>query len=101
TSYEPLAITEGTPVVLPEQGPFAGRGVVARMAAIGIRVDQVTEDIAARPSRAAEAGALGVAPGAPVICVERAHLAGDRVVEVGDIVIAADRYRLRYRICCD
>jgi DNA-binding GntR family transcriptional regulator len=101
TSYEPLAITEGTPVVLPEQGPFAGRGVVARMAAIGIRVDQVTEDIAARPSRAAEAGALGVAPGAPVICVERAHLAGDRVVEVGEIVIPADRYRLRYRICCD
>jgi DNA-binding GntR family transcriptional regulator len=101
TSYESLAITEGTPVVLPEQGPFAGRGVVARMAAIGIRVDQVTEDIAARPSRAAEAGALGVAPGAPVICVERAHLAGDRVVEVGEIVIPADRYRLRYRICCD
>src|SRR5215467_2331429 len=53
TSYEPLAITAGTPVLLPEQGQFAGRGVITRMGAIGIAVDQVTEDIAIRPSQAA------------------------------------------------
>jgi len=98
TSYEPMAITAGTPVLLPEQGQFAGRGVIARMGVIGIQVDQVTEDIAIRPSQAAEASALAIALGAPVICVERAHHAGDRVVEVGDIVIPADQYRLRYRI---
>jgi DNA-binding GntR family transcriptional regulator len=98
TSYEPMAITAGTPVLLPEQGQFAGRGVIARMGVIGIQVDQVTEDIAIRPSQAAEASALSIALGAPVIAVERAHLAGDRVVEVGDIVIPADQYRLRYRI---
>jgi hypothetical protein len=33
-----------------------------------------------------------------VIAVERAHHAGNRVVEVSDIVIPADHYKLRYRI---
>ena len=98
TSYEPTAITAGTPVLLPEQGQFAGQGVIARMGVIGIEVDQVTEEIAVRPSQPAEAAALAIAPGAAVICVERAHLAGDRTVEVSDIVIPADQYRLRYRI---
>ena len=46
TSFEPMAITAGTPVLLPEQGQFAGRGVIARMGMIGIVVDQVTEEIA-------------------------------------------------------
>ena len=98
TSYEPVAITAGTPVLLPEQGQFAGRGVITRMGAIGIQVDQVTEEIAVRPSQPAEAGLLAIAPGAPLICVERAHLAGNRVVEVSDIVIPAEQYKLRYRI---
>ncbi|HEY1918224.1 MAG TPA: GntR family transcriptional regulator [Streptosporangiaceae bacterium] len=98
TSYEPMAITEGTPVPLPEQGPFAGRGVIERMRVIGITVDQVVEEISVRPSTAAEAGALAISLGAPVLCVERVHLAGARVVETGDIVVAADQYRLRYRI---
>ncbi|HEY2491226.1 MAG TPA: GntR family transcriptional regulator [Streptosporangiaceae bacterium] len=100
TSYEPVAITAGTPVLLPEQGRFAGRGVIARMGAIGIAVDQVTEEIAIRPSQAAEAVTLAIAPGAPVISVERAHLAGDRVVEVSDIVIPGGQYKLRYQFRC-
>ena len=98
TSYEPVAITAGTAVLLPEQGQFAGRGVITRMGAIGIQVDQVTEEIAVRPSQLAEAAALAIALGAPLICVERAHLAGNRVVEVSDIVIPASQYKLRYRI---
>lgn len=98
TSHEPVAITAGTPVLLPEQGRFAGRGVITRMGAIGISVDQVTEEIAVRPSQPGEAGLLAIAAGAPLICVERAHLAGNRVVEVSDIVIPADQYKLRYRI---
>jgi DNA-binding GntR family transcriptional regulator len=97
TSYEPMSITGDTPVALPEQGAFAGRGVVERMRVIGIAVDQVAEEISVRPSTGAEATALAISLGAPVLCVERAHLAGDRVVETGDIVVAADQYRLRYR----
>ena len=97
-SYEPMAITAGTAVLLPEQGQFAGRGVIARMSVIGIQVDQVVEEIAVRPSQSSEASALAVSLGTPVISIERAHLAGNRVVEVADIVIPADQYRLRYRI---
>jgi DNA-binding GntR family transcriptional regulator len=100
TSYEPVAITAGTPVLLPEQGQFAGLGVITRMGAIGIQVDQVTEEIAIRPSQEAEATTLAIAPGAALICVERAHLAGNRVVEVSDIVIPANQYKLRYQFSC-
>ena len=45
----------------------------------------------------AEAAALGIPAGAPVLLVERLHLAGELAVEAGEIVIAAERFRLRYR----
>ncbi len=96
TSYEPAALTAQTPVAAPEQGPLAGRGVIERMASIGITVDQVTEEISVRAALRAEAAALDIPPGAPVLLVERVHLAGPRAVEAGEIVIAADRFRLRY-----
>jgi DNA-binding GntR family transcriptional regulator len=98
TSYEPDRVTAGTPVALPEQGPLAGRGVIERMASIGIRVDQVVEELAVRPSLRAEAVALGLPPGTPALVIERVHLAAGQAVEAGEIVIAADRFRLRYRI---
>jgi DNA-binding GntR family transcriptional regulator len=97
-SWEPVSLTAGTPVAVPEEGPLAGRGVIERMKAIGITVDQVTEDISVRPALRAEAAVLGLAPGAPVLLVERSHLAGGRAVETADIVVAADGHRLRYRI---
>ena len=98
TSYEPAELTAHTPVLLPEQGPFAGRGVIERMKVIGVGVDQVVEDISVRPSLSAEAAALEIPAGAMVLLIERAHRAGPRTVEAGEIVIAADRFRLRYRI---
>jgi hypothetical protein len=98
TSYEPAELTAHTPVPFPEQGPFAGRGVIERMKVIGVYVDQVVEDISVRPSLSAEAAALDIPAGAPVLLIERAHRAGRRSVEVGEILIAADRFRLRYRI---
>jgi hypothetical protein len=98
TSYEPDRITAGTPIAVPEQGPLAGRGVIERMASIGIGVDQVVEEVSVRPPLRAEAAALGLSTGAFAMVVERVHLAAGRPVEAGDIVIAADRFRLRYRI---
>jgi DNA-binding GntR family transcriptional regulator len=98
TSYEPVELTAQTQVAFPEQGPFAGRGVIERMKVIGIYVDQVVEDISVRPSLSAEAVALEIPAGAPVLLVERTHRAGRRTVEAGEVVIAADRFRLRYRI---
>jgi GntR family transcriptional regulator len=97
TSYEPAEITEGTAVTVPEQGPFAGRGVIERMRSIGVEVDQVVEEISVRLSLRAEACALALPPGAPVLLIERVHRSGGRAVEAGDVVIAADRFKLRYR----
>lgn len=51
TSWEPLAVTGRTPVMLPEEGPLAGRGVVDRMAALDLVVDNVAEEVGARPGR--------------------------------------------------
>jgi len=98
TSYEPDRLIAGTPVALPEQGPMAGRGVIERMASLGIRVDEVTEEISVRPSLRSEAAALALGAGAPALVIERTHLASGRPVEAGELVIAADRFRLRYRI---
>jgi GntR family transcriptional regulator len=96
-SYEPAGLTEGTAAALPEQGPLAGRGVIERMRSIGIEVDQVVEELGVRQSLLAEADALALPPGAPVIHVERVHLSAGEPVETADIVIPADRLRLRYR----
>jgi DNA-binding GntR family transcriptional regulator len=98
TSYEPERVTAGTSVAVPEQGPLAGRGVIERMASIGIVVDEVIEEVSVRPSLLAESAALGMPAGAPALVIERAHLASGQPVEAGEIVIAADRFRLRYRI---
>jgi DNA-binding GntR family transcriptional regulator len=98
TSYEPERITGGTPVEVPEQGPLAGRGVIERMASIGIVVDEVIEEVAVRSALRAESAALGMPAGAHALVIERAHLASGQAVEAGEIVIAADRFRLRYRI---
>ena len=98
TSYEPEEVTAGTAVAVPEQGPLAGRGVIERMASIGVVVDEVVEEVSVRPSLLAESAALGMPAGAPALVIERVHLASGRPVEAGEIVIAADRFRLRYRI---
>jgi DNA-binding GntR family transcriptional regulator len=97
TSYEPAGLTEGTAVALPEQGPYAGRGVIERMRSIGIEVDQVLEELSVRTCLLAEAAALAIPAGSAVIAVELTHLSSGQPVETADIVIPADRYRLRYR----
>ena len=96
-SYEPAGLTAETPVEFPEEGPFAGRGVTERMRVLGIAVDQVVEDISVRPCLSAEAASLGIPAGAAVLVAERAHCAGERTVEAGEVVVPADRFRLRYR----
>ncbi|WP_049580446.1 GntR family transcriptional regulator [Streptomyces sp. SBT349] len=98
TSWEPLRITGRTPVMLPEQGPLAGRGVVERMAAIDIHVDNVAEEVGARPALAAEARVLGGLPGHAVLVVTRTYRAGSLPVETADVVVPADRFRIAYHL---
>jgi DNA-binding GntR family transcriptional regulator len=98
TSWEPLRLTGRTPVMLPEQGPLAGRGVVERMAAIDITVDNVTEEVGARPALAAEARVLGGLAGHAVLVISRTYRAGSLPVETADVVMPADRHTVHYHL---
>ncbi|WP_262700303.1 MULTISPECIES: GntR family transcriptional regulator [Streptomyces] len=101
TSWEPLELTGGTPVALPEAGPLAGRGVVARMAHIGLPVDRAVEAVVARTASAEEASLLEIAAGSVVEALERTYYSGDRAVETADIVVPAGRYQLVYEFPVD
>jgi len=96
-SSEPAELTAGTPVALPEQGPLAGRGVVERMRSIGVEVDDVTEEVSVRPASLTEATVLAIPAGAGLLAIDRVHYCGTRAVEVAEVVVPADKFRLRYR----
>ncbi|GGV27735.1 GntR family transcriptional regulator [Streptomyces filipinensis] len=101
-SWEPLAVTDGTPVVLPERGPLAGKGVVERMRSIGVVVETVVE--VPRPARAgrAEANLLGIGVGDLVLRIERTiYDTGGRPVETADIVIPDVRREVVYEFAVD
>ncbi|WP_030903181.1 GntR family transcriptional regulator [Streptomyces sp. NRRL F-5126] len=98
TSWEPLAVTGRTPVMLPEEGPLGGCGVVERMAAIDVVVDNVHEEVGARPGLAEELLALGGVPGHVVMVLERTYYASGRPVETADVVVPADRFRIAYHL---
>jgi DNA-binding GntR family transcriptional regulator len=97
TSFEPAELTAGTPVARPEHGPLAGRGVVARMRSIGVQIDEITEEVAARPALLAEAAALSIKAGAVLLAVERIHYSAGRAIEFAEVVLPADGFKLRYR----
>ena len=98
TSWEPLSVTGRTPVMLPEEGPLGGQGVVERMAAIDLVVDNVVEEVGARPGLAEEMVELGGVPGHSVLVVSRTFFAGGCAVETADVVVPADRYRIAYHL---
>lgn len=97
TSWEPLALTRDTAVMLPEDGALVG--VIARMDHIGQAVDSVVERVTARAAHPDEADSLGLpTQGSYVLLIERTHYVGDRPVETCDIVFPGDRYELTYEI---
>ena len=98
TSWEPLTVTGRTPVMLPEEGPVGGMGVVERMRAIDVIVDNVTEEVGARPGLAEELLVLGGVPGHVVLVIQRTFYASGRPVETADVVVPADRYRVAYHL---
>jgi DNA-binding GntR family transcriptional regulator len=97
-SWEPAALTVGTAIMLPEEGPHAGKGVVERMAAIGQMITHAEEMVSARPALASEAERLGIRPGGAVLTVARTYRTDERAVETADIVIPVERYSLVYEI---
>lgn len=97
-SYEPLEITRGTAVVLPEDGPRAGRGVVERMRQIGRLIAHAGEIVTARAAAEEEADRLRLGRGTFVMVIQRTYYTEDRPVETADIVVPPDRYELAYTI---
>ncbi|KOV67586.1 GntR family transcriptional regulator [Streptomyces sp. MMG1121] len=96
-SWEPMALTDGTPIVLPERGPLAGQGVPARMRSIGVVIDTVVE--LPRPARATQeqANLLGIGVADLVLQIERTLYDADgRPVETADIVIPDVRRAVVY-----
>jgi GntR family transcriptional regulator len=99
TSWEPMAITGGTIAVLPEGGPLAGRGVVARMAAIGITVVRALEIPRPVQLRRDQAQLLGVATGSQATCIERTYYDADgRAVETADVLVPAEHWEIGYTV---
>ncbi|MBO0917114.1 GntR family transcriptional regulator [Streptomyces laculatispora] len=101
-SWEPMAITDGTPIVLPETGPLAGKGVVERMRSIGVVISTVVE--VPRPARAtgAQAHLLGISVGDLVLQIERTIYDSDgRPVETADMVIPDARREVVYEFGAD
>ncbi|WTW97598.1 GntR family transcriptional regulator [Streptomycetaceae bacterium NBC_01309] len=89
TSWEPLRLTAGTPIAFPEQGPLAGRGVLARFAAIGLPAIRVNEDLVPRGVTTDEARLLNIARSALVTVVERTVFGAERPLEAADTVLPA------------
>ena len=97
TSWEPLALTEGTPAMLPEAGPYAGMGVRDRMIAIGHPPDGLEEVNCPHTLTISEAEKLGLHPGIACIAVERTYYEGGRPLETADIILPP-HYRAVYEI---
>lgn len=101
-SWEPMAITGETPIVLPEMGPLAGKGVVERMSSIGIHISHAVE--VPHPARATQqhANLLGISLGDLVLAIERTYYDADgRAVETADIVVPDARWEVAYEFSID
>ncbi|GGX58474.1 GntR family transcriptional regulator [Streptomyces noursei] len=100
TSWELMALTGGSVIVLPEGGPLAGRGVTARMAHIGITVTRAEEVVRPIQLDRGQAKLLaGATLGSLATLIERTHYATDgRPVETADILVPADRWDIAYTI---
>ncbi|MEV0589724.1 GntR family transcriptional regulator [Nonomuraea sp. NPDC050310] len=100
-SCEPLAITRGTPIERPEEGPLLGAGIVPRFTSIGLRPTAVVERLRSRMPRPSEIEALELRPGTPITTIVRISYCGDTPVETADLLLAADSYELEYALKVD
>ena len=102
-AWEPLAITGGTDIELPHEGPYADKGVVDRFREIKLFINQVEEVLDIRTPTIEEAKLLDMPANRPVVQITQTFRVADRVgaeddlaVETADILFPADRYELRY-----
>jgi GntR family transcriptional regulator len=101
-SYEPLAITKGTAIERPEEGPYMGAGLVDRFTAINKRPTAVVERLRARMPRPSETKQLQLRPGTPVMIIVRIAYAEDNTpLETADLLLDAHRFELEYALKVD
>ncbi|MFG2085432.1 GntR family transcriptional regulator [Spirillospora sp. NPDC048824] len=96
-AWEPLAITGGTDIEMPHEGPYGGKGIVPRFDAIGYAVDAEEEVLQVRMPEPHEEAQLDMPAGVPVIQIWQTFWSGDTPVEVAKIIYRADRYEFQYR----
>jgi DNA-binding GntR family transcriptional regulator len=96
TSFEPLALTRGTPIEKPEEGPLMGAGIVDRFTSIDLRPTEVRERLHSRMPRPSEVEQLQLRPGIPVVAIVRTSFSGDTPIETANILLAANQYKLEY-----
>ncbi|MFK3982457.1 GntR family transcriptional regulator [Micromonospora sp. NPDC050397] len=97
TSCLLLDMVAGTPVANPDNEPWPG-GNTAQLHSLGVVITGIRERVRSRMPVADEVRTLHIPGGTPVMTLARQTYAGDRVVEVADIVIPADRVELGYWI---
>jgi GntR family transcriptional regulator len=96
TTHLPFELAHETPI---EHEDITGDELYACLEELGQRIDRFTERITTRMPRPAEARALDLGPGTPVVLIARtAWTVEGRPVAVSDEVMAADRYELLYEI---
>jgi GntR family transcriptional regulator len=96
TSYEPAEFSKGHAV--PDEGTNGRKSLIARMAAAGVKITDITEEVRIRIPRPEESDLLELPSGTHVMQVERTHWSGDRPVETSDTVVPGDKFRLVYAI---
>jgi GntR family transcriptional regulator len=97
TTYLPGVLARSARLKSPDDGDIAS--LYARLEESGHRLERFTEHVASRMPRPAEARALDLGPGTPVVLITRtAWTAEGRPVATTDEVMAADRYELVYEI---
>lgn len=95
TSYIPLDVAEGTPIL--EPNPGAG-GIYARMEDKGYVFERYDEDVTARMPTEEEARTLALPAASPVLHLVRTAIASGRSVEVCDTVMDAAAFVLHYTL---
>lgn len=103
-AWEPLALTGGTDIELPHEGPHANKGIVDRFSAIRLFVNQTDEVLDIRTRRPPRKRSFSTSrPNRPVVQITQTFRVADTIraeddlaVETAGILFPADRYELRY-----
>src|SRR5207237_6749160 len=97
TAYIPYALVQETPIADPGHRPW-DTDTITNLETVGIQVDEVIEETAARAATSDELRDLQLQPGSQVFQMTRVMLATNRPVETCDIIMPTNRYLLSYRL---